>query len=44
MDIGGRATAEEINRGLRIRKEKSFWRVASLTLSWVLDGSWSLAS
>jgi len=31
MDIGGRATAEEINRGLRIRKEKSFWRVASLT-------------
>jgi FtsZ-binding cell division protein ZapB len=30
-DIRGRATAHEMNRGLRTRKEKSFWRIASLT-------------
>jgi hypothetical protein len=31
MDISGRATADEINRALRTGKERSFWRIASLT-------------
>jgi trimeric autotransporter adhesin len=30
-DIRGRATADEMNRGLRTEKERSFWRIASLT-------------
>jgi hypothetical protein len=29
-DMSGRATAEEINGGLRTGKEKSVWRIASL--------------
>jgi hypothetical protein len=41
-DMSGRATADEINRGLRTRKERSFWRIAcstflgSLTLAGLL--------
>ena len=31
MQISGRTTADEINRGLRTRKERSFWCIASLT-------------
>jgi FtsZ-binding cell division protein ZapB len=30
-DIRGRVTADEMNRGLRTGKERSFWRIASLT-------------
>jgi septal ring factor EnvC (AmiA/AmiB activator) len=30
-DISGRATADEINRGLQTGKERSFWRIACLT-------------
>ena len=30
-DIRGRATADEMNRGLRTGKERSFWRITSLT-------------
>jgi uncharacterized protein YlxW (UPF0749 family) len=32
MDISGRATADEINRGLRTGKERSFGRIACLVI------------
>jgi hypothetical protein len=31
MDLSGRATADEMNRDLRTRKERSFWHIANLT-------------
>jgi hypothetical protein len=30
-DMSGRATADEMNRDLRTRKERSFWHIANLT-------------
>src|ERR1700746_1970955 len=30
-EVSGRVTADEINRGLRTRKERSFWHIANLT-------------
>jgi hypothetical protein len=32
MDISGRATADQINRGLRTGRERSFWRIAGLVI------------
>jgi hypothetical protein len=34
MDIGGRATADQIHRVLRTSKERSFWRIAGLPVLW----------